>query len=175
MKIELGVAPLKLPLGERLRLVARLPERQPETMLPRIISLAEVPTEAGVEALEAASSIPGASGLRPAPGLPPPPGMPSHGSLLHSSGDCRPCMWFWKPSGCGQGSECLHCHFCPATEIADRRRKRRQYKKHYVASDCSTSVGSPSERGSVCSTGSSQNSPSSSPRPSYITPPPGLF
>lgn len=48
----------------------------------------------------------------------------SVGSALHGSGQCRPCAWYWKPSGCSNGSECLHCHSCPASEMKDRRRQK---------------------------------------------------
>jgi hypothetical protein len=62
--------------------------------------------------------------MAPPPGLQPPPGTPSHGSLMHSVGNCRPCSWFWKPEGCRNGDECLHCHLCPADEIKSRRRSK---------------------------------------------------
>merc|ERR1712087_883374 len=63
----------------------------------------------------AAPNLGAASPLVPSapPGLHPPKGMPSHGSVLHSSGTCRPCGFFWKASGCQNGLECLHCHLCP--------------------------------------------------------------
>lgn len=46
----------------------------------------------------------------------------SVGSLLHASGRCKPCGWFWKPKGCANGADCLHCHLCTAGEA--RRKKR---------------------------------------------------
>ncbi|CAE7502989.1 unnamed protein product, partial [Symbiodinium necroappetens] len=46
----------------------------------------------------------------------------SLGSLLHASGRCKPCGWFWKPKGCANGADCLHCHLCTASEA--RRKKR---------------------------------------------------
>jgi len=74
-------------------------------------------------AVEAAAS----AEVRPPPGLLPPPGLPSHGSVLHGKGGtCKPCAWFWKPSGCSNGLDCLHCHLCPKDEISERRRRRRQ-------------------------------------------------
>jgi len=36
----------------------------------------------------------------------------SVGSKLHSSGQCKPCAWNWKPSGCVQRASCIHCHLC---------------------------------------------------------------
>lgn len=62
------------------------------------------------------------------PGLSPPPGTPSHGSVLHATGQCRPCTWFWKPSGCKNGEECGHCHLCPDGEI----RSRKKAKQHMM-------------------------------------------
>lgn len=50
---------------------------------------------------------------------------PSEGSALHGTGNCRPCAWFWKGSGCQNGKECKHCHLCDAGEI-QRRRKMKQ-------------------------------------------------
>jgi len=43
---------------------------------------------------------------------------PSIGSALHGSGSCKPCAWFWKPSGCSNGSDCRHCHLCSEEDQA---------------------------------------------------------
>eukprot|EP00747_Dinoflagellata_sp_TGD_P088908 gnl/TRDRNA2_/TRDRNA2_164156_c2_seq13.p1 gnl/TRDRNA2_/TRDRNA2_164156_c2~~gnl/TRDRNA2_/TRDRNA2_164156_c2_seq13.p1 ORF type:complete len:250 (-),score=51.21 gnl/TRDRNA2_/TRDRNA2_164156_c2_seq13:106-786(-) len=54
-----------------------------------------------------------------------PPGLgslPSYGSMLHGTGQCRPCAWFWKAQGCQNGQECGHCHICPDGEIKARKR-----------------------------------------------------
>merc|ERR1712196_701807 len=54
-----------------------------------------------------------------------PPGLgslPSYGSMLHGTGQCRPCAWFWKAQGCQNGQECGHCHLCPDGEIKARKR-----------------------------------------------------
>lgn len=59
------------------------------------------------------------------PGLQPPPDKPSHGSLLHGHGVCRPCAWFWKPSGCQNGADCGHCHLCPVGEIKARKKVKQ--------------------------------------------------
>jgi len=48
--------------------------------------------------------------------------LPSHGSLLHGSGACRPCAWFWKPSGCKNAKDCLYCHLCPVGELKMRKK-----------------------------------------------------
>mmetsp|Transcript_45103 Transcript_45103/g.107228 ORF Transcript_45103/g.107228 Transcript_45103/m.107228 type:complete len:469 (+) Transcript_45103:66-1472(+) len=60
------------------------------------------------------------------PGLTPPAGSPSHGSVLHGTGRCRPCAWFWKDGGCLNGEECRHCHLCPEDEIKSRKKAKAQ-------------------------------------------------
>jgi len=69
-------------------------------------------------------SASGRSGLLFPPGLSAPPGTPSHGSALHSSGNCRPCAWFWKPNGCQNGQDCEHCHLCPEGELKARKKNK---------------------------------------------------
>jgi hypothetical protein len=52
-------------------------------------------------------------------GLPSPPSSspsltsPSIGSMLHGSGQCKPCLFFHRAEGCWKGRECSHCHACP--------------------------------------------------------------
>jgi len=62
-----------------------------------------------------------ASPLQPPPGLQMPAGMPSHGSLLHATGKCKPCAFFWKPGSCQNKQDCMHCHLCPEGEIKTRK------------------------------------------------------
>merc|ERR1712187_426724 len=50
-----------------------------------------------------------------------PGNMMSQGSLLHGSGKCKPCAWFWKPGGCQKQQNCTHCHLCPYGEIKARK------------------------------------------------------
>ncbi|CAJ1453617.1 unnamed protein product [Effrenium voratum] len=50
--------------------------------------------------------------------------MPSVGSVLHGTGNCKPCAWFWKPQGCRNAAECGHCHLCPAGESKHRRQAK---------------------------------------------------
>jgi len=69
------------------------------------------------------------------PGLPPPYGLPSHGSLLHGTSRCKPCMWFWKESGCARGQDCGHCHLCPQNE---KRRRKAQARKGESGGSTST-------------------------------------
>jgi len=52
--------------------------------------------------------------------------LPSQGSKLHSCGECKPCAWFWKASGCASGKECDYCHLCSAGEL----KKRKKAKVH---------------------------------------------
>jgi len=48
----------------------------------------------------------------------------SSGSVWHGTGRCRPCAWFWKPTGCKNGRECEHCHLCPEGELKARRKEK---------------------------------------------------
>eukprot|EP00929_Paragymnodinium_shiwhaense_P000352 TRINITY_DN100598_c0_g1_i1.p1 TRINITY_DN100598_c0_g1~~TRINITY_DN100598_c0_g1_i1.p1 ORF type:complete len:401 (-),score=71.06 TRINITY_DN100598_c0_g1_i1:571-1704(-) len=61
---------------------------------------------------------PGLEGLEPSGDL------PSRGSVYHATGECRPCSWFWKPTGCLNGYDCGHCHACPQGEIKQRKKHR---------------------------------------------------
>jgi len=46
------------------------------------------------------------------------------GSMLHGTGECRPCAWFHKEKGCQNGSDCRHCHICPEGEVKMRRKTK---------------------------------------------------
>jgi len=52
------------------------------------------------------------------------PASPTHSqvSLLHDAGQCKPCAWFWKPTGCRNGDTCSYCHLCPAGELKARKK-----------------------------------------------------
>jgi len=58
-------------------------------------------------------------------GMQVPPGMPSRGSVLHGTGKCRPCAWFWKASGCQNKENCGHCHLCPEGETKARKKAKQ--------------------------------------------------
>jgi len=62
-----------------------------------------------------------------------PPGLTvmNSGSALHASGKCQPCAWFWKPGGCQNEQDCSHCHLCPANEIKNRKKARRQAMRSF--------------------------------------------
>lgn len=62
--------------------------------------------------------------LEAPPGLKAPPNTPSHGSTLHATGNCKPCAWFWKPSGCQNGRDCSYCHVCSEGEIKARKKSK---------------------------------------------------
>lgn len=51
---------------------------------------------------------------------------PSLGSLLHATGRCSPCAWFWKLEGCQSGPQCGRCHLCPAGEVKARKKAKVQ-------------------------------------------------
>lgn len=46
------------------------------------------------------------------------------GSRLHMTGECEPCAWFWRPTGCSHGIECRRCHLCPEGEVKARKKKK---------------------------------------------------
>jgi hypothetical protein len=50
----------------------------------------------------------------------------SQGALLHTSGTCKPCGFYWKSQGCDFGKDCLHCHLCPKGELKNRIRKAKR-------------------------------------------------
>merc|ERR1712087_609260 len=58
------------------------------------------------------------------PGLLPPVSTPSHGSMLHGTGSCKPCAWFWKTNGCKNGQACQYCHLCPKSELKEKRKAK---------------------------------------------------
>jgi len=55
------------------------------------------------------------------------------GSDLHSLGECQPCAWSGKPSGCFNAASCVFCHMCPAGEIKARRKERQKLMKAELA------------------------------------------
>jgi hypothetical protein len=48
----------------------------------------------------------------------------NNGSRLHMTGECEPCAWFWRPTGCSHGMECRRCHLCPEGEVKARKKKK---------------------------------------------------
>jgi len=59
----------------------------------------------------------------------------SKGGQLHGSGKCKPCAWFWRPQGCVNSQECLHCHLCTAAELKIRKKAKRAAQKHPSGSE----------------------------------------
>jgi len=77
------------------------------------------------EELFACSSLQ-TSSLHAPPGLElPNAGDTNNGALLHEMGACQPCAWFWKPSGCQNGKDCMRCHLCPEGELRSRKKVKR--------------------------------------------------
>eukprot|EP00419_Tripos_fusus_P005260 CAMPEP_0172678906 /NCGR_PEP_ID=MMETSP1074-20121228/15709_1 /TAXON_ID=2916 /ORGANISM="Ceratium fusus, Strain PA161109" /LENGTH=323 /DNA_ID=CAMNT_0013497009 /DNA_START=50 /DNA_END=1021 /DNA_ORIENTATION=- len=58
---------------------------------------------------------------------------PSRGSMLHMSGMCQPCAWFWKPVGCQSSSECNFCHICPEGVLKARKKTKQAMKRMGLA------------------------------------------
>ncbi|CAJ1373473.1 unnamed protein product [Effrenium voratum] len=52
----------------------------------------------------------------------------SVGSMLHPQ-RCKPCAWFWRPTGCARSADCQHCHACLPGELLKRRRQNRALAK----------------------------------------------
>lgn len=48
----------------------------------------------------------------------------SVGASGHTEGECRPCAWNWKPSGCSKGTDCEFCHLCEDGTFKQRRRQK---------------------------------------------------
>jgi len=42
----------------------------------------------------------------------------------HAAGLCRPCAWYWRATGCQNGSACSYCHLCPEGELKSRKKNK---------------------------------------------------
>lgn len=99
--------------------------------------------QSGRKAVAAAPEAPAAVPA-PAADVPPPPapvnptGELSLGSALHGTGQCRPCAWRFKPEGCANGKDCLHCHLCSegALRLRKQQKKRAAAARHADARRC---------------------------------------
>lgn len=81
--------------------------RKKRVKRPQLVSRTQFPGYPGLRAnSNDCSPQEGTSGLPRTPDL----------EVSHSRGECRPCAWFWKPSGCLNGAGCRHCHECPPGE-----------------------------------------------------------
>jgi len=69
--------------------------------------------------------------------------LPSKGSALHALGQCRPCAWLWKPSGCKNGEDCEHCHACPQGELKERKKIKAGKRPDVVAAGSARLLGTP--------------------------------
>jgi hypothetical protein len=72
------------------------------------------------------------------PGLQPPPETPSHGSILHGTGNCQPCAWFWKGNSCQNGKDCGFCHLCPEGELKTRKKTKQAMMRSGLATPTPT-------------------------------------
>eukprot|EP00927_Polykrikos_kofoidii_P002698 TRINITY_DN11079_c0_g1_i1.p1 TRINITY_DN11079_c0_g1~~TRINITY_DN11079_c0_g1_i1.p1 ORF type:complete len:303 (-),score=62.22 TRINITY_DN11079_c0_g1_i1:521-1429(-) len=63
------------------------------------------------------------------------PELPTVGSRGHRSGQCRPCGFFWKAVGCGNGSRCQFCHLCDSGEKKRRQKEKKAVLKSMHAAD----------------------------------------
>jgi len=74
------------------------------------------------------SSPPESAPPSPAPKVPPGLAVPedflSAGSMMHATGECKPCGWFWKLRGCHNGQACGYCHVCPPGAVKDRKKAK---------------------------------------------------
>ncbi|CAL1173636.1 unnamed protein product [Cladocopium goreaui] len=95
----------------------------------------------------------------------------SMGSRLHESGLCRPCAWFWKPTGCRNGTECRHCRSCTLGEFNRRKRERRRLFRQKGSQQ---QVASGDESLLSLSPGSPQTEPETDCREPWLSREPGV-
>merc|ERR1712232_820114 len=57
------------------------------------------------------------------------PELPTVGSIGHHAGNCRPCAFMWKGSGCSNGVDCPFCHLCDRNEKKRRQKEKKQALK----------------------------------------------
>eukprot|EP00927_Polykrikos_kofoidii_P061961 TRINITY_DN56783_c0_g1_i1.p1 TRINITY_DN56783_c0_g1~~TRINITY_DN56783_c0_g1_i1.p1 ORF type:complete len:259 (+),score=40.92 TRINITY_DN56783_c0_g1_i1:64-777(+) len=62
----------------------------------------------------------------------------SVGAAGHASGNCRPCAWFRRPTGCINGHDCKFCHTCPEGALKKKRRDKTMFLK--MADACNTAI-----------------------------------
>jgi len=78
------------------------------------------------------------------PAEPAEPEQLNNGSRLHVTGECEPCAWFWRPTGCSHGLECRRCHLCPEGEVKARKKKKlallRRSREEGAAGETSISL-----------------------------------
>eukprot|EP00929_Paragymnodinium_shiwhaense_P109324 TRINITY_DN75735_c0_g1_i1.p1 TRINITY_DN75735_c0_g1~~TRINITY_DN75735_c0_g1_i1.p1 ORF type:complete len:250 (+),score=42.39 TRINITY_DN75735_c0_g1_i1:82-750(+) len=64
--------------------------------------------------------------------------LPSEGSREHSTGNCRPCGFFWKSGGCSNGKGCEFCHLCGPKEKRQRHKEKKQTLKAQAAAQAAS-------------------------------------
>lgn len=53
--------------------------------------------------------------------------VPTKGSVGHNLDYCKPCAFFWKDAGCGNGFECEYCHLCDRGSKKRRQKEKKAY------------------------------------------------
>lgn len=104
----------------------------PRSSVPLSLELSISPGLAQLPKFTAPPGLPAPSWLRAPPGLSSASlacSIPSVGSAMHGTGNCKPCVWFWKANGCKNGQDCCHCHVCPEGEKRTRKKAKRQCQK----------------------------------------------
>jgi len=51
--------------------------------------------------------------------------LPTVGSKKHRLGQCKPCAFIWKGTGCDNGVDCSFCHLC---DVGEKRRRAKEKK-----------------------------------------------
>jgi len=51
------------------------------------------------------------------------------GSMLHGTGTCSPCAWYWKPKSCLNAQGCAFCHLCPDGELKARKKAKHAARR----------------------------------------------
>eukprot|EP00929_Paragymnodinium_shiwhaense_P029347 TRINITY_DN16831_c0_g1_i2.p1 TRINITY_DN16831_c0_g1~~TRINITY_DN16831_c0_g1_i2.p1 ORF type:complete len:271 (+),score=50.45 TRINITY_DN16831_c0_g1_i2:75-887(+) len=69
--------------------------------------------------------------------------LPSQGSVYHSLGMCRPCGFFWKRAGCGNGQDCKFCHMCDPLEKRRRHKAKKTMLKAQAAGQAAAAATTP--------------------------------
>merc|ERR1711924_316431 len=58
---------------------------------------------------------------------------PSEGPRGHADGNCRPCVWYWKPESCTTGLKCNYCHLCDPEVLKKAMHARKVAKRAMLA------------------------------------------
>jgi len=70
------------------------------------------------------------------------------GAEYHHIGQCQPCVWNTKRTGCKNGEECKFCHMCTNEDLKALRKARKQHYQRAVfkqAGQASPVLGVPAD------------------------------